>query len=264
MTTTMPALFLGHGNPMNTLGDNDYTRAWSTLGARLPRPRAILVISAHWYIWGTQVTAMPTPRTIHDFGGFPPELFKIAYPAPGDSELAAQIAALLRPTAVNLDHDWGLDHGAWTVLRHLFPQADIPVLQLSIDATKTPQFHYELGQRLSPLREEGILLLASGNLVHDLRLYNWRRPESPPLEATIRFENQVRELLLAGNHEALINYHSLGPETPFAVPCPDHFLPLLYLLGLQRERESLTFPVSGHDGGTISMLAVALGLEESA
>lgn len=260
MPRPMPALFLGHGNPMNTLGENSYTRAWSALGANLPRPKAILAISAHWYIWGTQVTAMATPRTIHDFGGFPAELFKVNYPAPGHPALAAQIGALLRPTAVNLDHGWGLDHGTWTVLRHLFPLADIPVVQLSIDATKIPQFHYELGQQLAPLRDQEILIVASGNLVHNLGLYNWHQTDLPPLAPAIRFESQVREHLLAKNHEALINYHSFGPEAQFAVPCPDHYLPLLYLLGLQREGEGVNFPVAGYDGGTISMLAVGLGL----
>lgn len=262
MPCPMPALFLGHGNPMHTLGENTYTSSWSELGHNLPKPKAILAISAHWYIWGTQVTAMANPRTIHDFGGFPAELFQVQYPAPGHPALATQIAALLRPTVVNPDHDWGLDHGSWTVLRHLFPKADIPVVQLSIDATKTPQFHYQLGQQLGPLRDQGILIVASGNLVHNLALYNWRQAELPPLDPALRFESQLRAHLLAADHEALINYHSLGAEAQFAVPCPDHYLPLLYLLGLQREKEALTFPIAGFDGGSISMLAVGLGLAQ--
>lgn len=264
MSSIMPALFLGHGNPMLTLGDNRYSRAWGALGARLGSPRAILAISAHWYVRSTQITAMAAPRTIHDFGGFPAELFRLDYPAPGAPELAARIVALLRPTPVSLDQDWGLDHGSWTVLRHLFPRAEIPVLQLSLDATKGPQFHYELGQLLAPLRREGILLVASGNLVHDLRLYNWQQPEAPPLPAALRFESQLRQLLAAGNHEGLINYHSLGPEAQSAVPCPDHYLPLLYLLGAQQPGEALAFPISGYDGGSISMLAVSLGLGKTA
>ena len=255
----LPALFLGHGNPMNALSDNSWTRAWGALGAALPRPRAVLAISAHWYIGDTAVTAMKAPRTIHDFGGFPRELFAVRYPAPGDDALAARVQQLLAPLRVRTDHAWGLDHGTWSVLRHLFPQADVPVVQLSIDETQPPAFHHELGVRLRALRDEGVLLLGSGDVVHNLHTYAWGRHPQEPYDWATRFEERVRERLQAGDHASLIEYVLLGNDALLAVPTPEHYLPLLYVLGATFTGEPVTFPVQGVDGGSVSMLAVRFG-----
>jgi 4,5-DOPA dioxygenase extradiol len=254
-----PALFLGHGNPLNALQSNAWTRSWAALGEQLRRPRAVLAISAHWYIEGTAVTAMESPRTIHDFGGFPRELFEVRYPAPGDTELAARIQHLLAPLPVRADRSWGLDHGSWSVLCHLFPRADVPVLQLSIDETQPPGFHYELGARLRPLRDEGILLLGSGDIVHNLHAYAWGRHPQQPYDWALRFEARVRTQLLSGDHAPLIEYSSLGSDALLAVPTPEHYLPLLYILGAGAAGERVSFPVEGMDGGSVSMLAVQLG-----
>jgi 4,5-DOPA dioxygenase extradiol len=256
----VPAVFLGHGNPMNALHENAWTRAWAALGASLvPRPRAVLSISAHWYIPGTAVTAMPAPRTIHDFGGFPRELFAVRYDAPGDPALAARIAALLAPLPVAADHSWGLDHGTWSVLRHVFPQADIPVVQLSIDETRPAAFHYELGLRLRPLREQGVLIVGSGDVVHNLEAYAWGRHPAEPYDWALRFESTVRERLLAGDHASVTDYTRLGDDALLSVPTPEHYLPLLYVLGASTPEELVTFPTEGIDGGSISMLAVRFG-----
>jgi 4,5-DOPA dioxygenase extradiol len=255
----LPALFLGHGNPMNALEDNSWTRAWARLGATLPRPRAILAISAHWYTTGTAVTAMQAPRTIHDFGGFPPELFEVYYPAPGDATLAARVRQLLSPLNVAADHTWGLDHGSWSVLHHLYPQADVPVVQLSIDETQPPAFHHRLGAQLRPLREAGVLLLGSGDVVHNLHSYAWGRHPQKPYDWALRFETHVRERLEAGDHAPLIDYASFGRDAVLAVPTPEHYLPLLYVLGASIPGEPVSFPVEGMDGGSVSMLAVQIG-----
>ena len=254
-----PALFLGHGNPLNALQSNAWTRAWAALGEQLGRPRAVLSISAHWYIEGTAVTAMESPRTIHDFGGFPRELFEVRYPAPGDSELAARVQRLLAPLPVRADQSWGLDHGSWSVLCHLFPQADIPVVQLSIDETQPPAFHYELGARLRPLREAGILLLGSGDIVHNLHAYAWGRHPQEPYDWALRFEERVRTELENANHAPLIDYPTLGRDALLAVPTPEHYLPLLYILGASVAGERVSFPVEGMDGGSVSMLTVQFG-----
>jgi 4,5-DOPA dioxygenase extradiol len=255
----LPALFLGHGNPMNALQANVWTRGWAALGAALPRPRAVLAISAHWYIERTAVTAMEAPRTIHDFGGFPPELFAVRYPAPGDAALAARVQQLLAPLPVSADQDWGLDHGAWSVLCHLYPRAEVPVVQLSIDETQPPAFHYQLGERLRPLREEGILLLGSGDIVHNLHAYGWGRHRQEPYDWAQRFEARVRQGLMSGAHAPLIDYPLLGPDAVLAVPTPEHYLPLLYILGASVPGETVSFPVQGMDGGSVSMLAVQFG-----
>lgn len=258
MTKPMPAIFFGHGNPLNALQDNTYTQGWAAIGAAVPRPRAVLAVSAHWYFPGTSVTAMSVPRTIHDFGGFPAELYQVTYPAPGDPDLARHVRDLLAPLDVGLDQRWGLDHGTWSVLCHVFPQADIPVVQLSIDETQPPAFHYELGRRLAPLRDEGILIIGSGNLVHNLHTYAWGRHPVEPFDWAVRFEKQARELLLAGNDDPLVNYETLGRDALLSVPTPDHYLPLLYVIGLRREGEQVSFPVEGVDGGSISMLTVQI------
>src|SRR5579864_3849205 len=256
----MPAIFFGHGNPMNALAQNAYTQAWSAIGAEIPRPKAILSISAHWYVPATAVTAMAAPRTIHDFGGFPRELYQVQYPAPGDAALAARVQQLLAPLPVAADHEWGLDHGTWSVLRHMYPQADVPVVQLSIDETQPAAFHYEVGKRLALLREEGILIFGSGNIVHNLHAYAWGRHAPEPYDWAISFETRVRELLLAGEHKPLVNYEDqLGSEAELAVPTPDHHVPLLYVAGTRTPSEPLTFPVEGVDGGSVSMLAVQVG-----
>lgn len=255
----LPAVFFGHGNPMNALSDNTYTRAWRALGAALPRPRAILAVSAHWYLPGTHVTAMDRPRTIHDFGGFPKELFQVQYPAPGDPALAARVRALLSPLPVGLDLEWGLDHGTWSVLAHVYPEADVPVVQLSIDETKPGAFHYELGRRLLPLRDEGVLIVGSGNLVHNLHAYAWGRHPVEPFDWATRFEEQARQLLLSGDQTPLVAYESLGRDALLSVPTPEHYLPLLYVIALRERGEGVTFPVEGVDGGSISMLSVRVG-----
>lgn len=255
----MPAIFFGHGNPLNALQQNNYTRAWTAIGKTIPRPKAVLTLSAHWYLPGTFVTAMPTPRTIHDFGGFPRELYEVQYPAPGDPNLAQRIKKLLDPISIGLDLGWGLDHGAWSVLLHVFPEADVPVVQLSIDETQPPAFHYEIGKRLSTLRDEGILVIGSGNLVHNLHTYAWGRHEVEPFDWAVSFEKLARELMLKGDDAPLVDYERLGRDAMLSVPTPDHYLPLLYVIALRRGGERVSFPVEGFDGGSISMLTVQMG-----
>lgn len=255
----MPAVFLGHGNPMNAIERNAYTAAWARLAAALPRPRAILSVSAHWYGRGSRVTSEDRPRTIHDFGGFPRELYAVQYPAPGSPALAQRVRDLLAPTPVALDPRWGLDHGTWSLLVHLVPEADVPVVQLGIDDTLAPEGHFELGRRLRPLREEGVLVLGSGDIVHNLRAYAWGRTPVEPFDWAVTFEARVRERITAGDHAAVVAYERLGPEAALAVPTPEHYLPLLYVLAQADPGESVTFPVEGFDGGSVSMLGVRIG-----
>lgn len=259
MTETMPAIFLGHGNPMNALQNNAYTRAWAAIGINVPKPKAILSISAHWYIPRTAVTAMQTPKTIHDFGGFPRELYKVQYSAPGDPAFADRVRSLLSSCPVDLDYQWGLDHGTWSVLCHLYPKANIPIVQLSIDRTKSAPFHHEIGKKLAQLRDEGILIIGSGNIVHNLHAYAWGQKSAKPYDWAIRFEQQVREFLLTEDDGPLINYENLGEDAMLSIPTPDHYLPLLYVMGCRRGGENICFPITGIDGGSISMLAVQIG-----
>ncbi len=259
MPGPLPAIFFGHGNPMNALQRNAYTKGWVSIGKGVSRPKAVLAISAHWYIRGTSVTAMLAPRTIHDIGGFPPELYQVTYPASGDPALASRVQNLLAPISVGRDQQWGLDHGTWAVLCHVYPRADVPVVQLSLDKTQPAAFHYEVGKRLAPLRDEGVLIVGSGNLVHNLHAYAWGQRVVEPYDWAVRFENQVRELLLKGNDRPLIAYETLGEDVLLSVPTPDHYLPLLYLIALRREGERVSFPVEGVDGGSVSMLAVQVG-----
>lgn len=260
MSHRMPAIFFGHGNPMNAVLRNPYTEKWAAIGLRLPRPKAILCISAHWFIQDAAVTVSTAPKTIHDFGGFPRELYDVQYPAVGDPDLARRVQHLLAPLPVRLDERWGLDHGAWSVLCHVYPDADIPVVQLSIDETQPPSFHFEIGQRLAPLREEGVLIVGSGNVVHNLHAYAWGRHAQEPYDWAVAFENRVRELLQAEEYRPLIDYESkLGREAMLAAPTPDHYLPLLYVAGARTASERVGFPVDGVDGGSISMLAVEVG-----
>lgn len=225
MAEILPAIFFGHGNPMNAVLDNGYTKAWSRIGRTTPKPKAILSISAHWFVSETGVTVATSPRTIHDFGGFPQELFQVQYPAPGDPKLARRVQKLLAPLEVTLDNSWGLDHGTWSVLRHVYPDADIPVVQLSIDENKPASFHFEIGRKLAPLREEGILVLGSGNLVHNLHAYAWGRHMPDPYDWAVRFERDAKEMMVAGEYKPLIEYEKLGPEALLSIPTPDHYLP---------------------------------------
>jgi len=258
-TPVMPAAFLGHGNPMNALGTNRYTEAWRAFGAAVPRPRAILVVSAHWYINATAVTAMPKPRTIHDFYGFPPELFAVDYPAPGLPELAEEVSDLAQPTWVGADADaWGIDHGTWSVLVHAFPAADIPVVQLSINADKGFDYHLELGRKLAPLRNSGVLVIGSGNIVHNLGAMNWKQADAG-YDWAHRFDESAKELMTSDASSVTgLDAHR---DFAHAVPTPDHFLPLLYLAGLAAaDGNSTDVLVDGYAYGSLSMTAYTVGM----
>jgi len=257
--TRMPVIFFGHGSPMNTLEHNRYTAAWRRLGASVSKPKAILAISAHWYTRATAVTAMAQPRTIHDFGGFPQTLFDIQYPAPGDPALAARVRDLLAPMTVQLDQSWGLDHGSWSVLAHAFPDASIPVVQLSMDGTKAAGFHYALGKQLAPLRNEGVLIVGSGNVVHNLALMR-RGAGVPAFDWARRFNERVRAALASGEHQVLVEFEGMGEDARLAVPTPEHFLPLLYIAALQAEDEVMAFVVDGYEAGSLGMLSTAAGM----
>jgi 4,5-DOPA dioxygenase extradiol len=255
----MPTIFFGHGNPMNAVSKNSYTEDWASIGKSIPRPKAVLSVSAHWYVPYCAVTSNLSPRTIHDFGGFPKELYQIEYPAPGSLELALRVKYLLAPVAVSLDERWGLDHGTWSVMKHVFPKANIPIVQLSINETQPPSFHYELGKRLASLREEGVLIIGSGNIVHNLSAYSWGESNVHPFDWAVRFEEHARESLIRGDDAPLVNYQSFGRDVIMSAPTPEHYLPLLYVLGLRRKKDKVSFPVEGVDGGSISMLAVRIG-----
>jgi 4,5-DOPA dioxygenase extradiol len=255
----VPALFLGHGNPMNAIQVSEHSKAWERIAQELPRPKAILSISAHWYVAGCRVTAEERPRTIHDFGGFPRTLYQVQYPAPGSPKLAARVRDLLAPTEVELDTRWGLDHGTWSLLVHLYPQADIPVVQLGIDETLSAHEHFELARGLEALRDEDVLVLGSGDVVHNLHAYAWGQHPQDPYEWALRFENRIRAFLEARDFEAVVGYEALGPEAALSAPTPDHFLPLLYVLGVASKHETVSFPVEGFDGGSVSMLGVRFG-----
>ena len=253
----LPSVFVGHGSPMNAIEDTPYSRAWKALGATLPHPRSIVVVSAHWYTHGSAVTAMERPKTIHDFGRFPRALHEMQYPAPGDPQLAAEVAALLAPIPVALDTHWGLDHGAWSVLVHMYPKADVPVVQFSVDADKVPAQHFDLGSRLAPVRERGILVMATGNVVHNLEHMDPGRAQ--PYDWAQRFDAFVRDALERKDDQALIDYER-HPDAALAAPDADHFLPILYIAGIRRPDDQLRFIVDGGlDMGAVSMRAFQVG-----
>ena len=252
----MPALFIGHGNPMNAIEDTEFSRAWAAVAQSLPQPKAVLCISAHWETAGTRVTAMEQPKTIHDFYGFPPALFDKRYPAPGSPDLARVTQKMMREAHVELDLEWGLDHGAWSVLCRMYPRADLPVVQLSLDQRKQPASHYELGRELRGLRKKGVLIIGSGNIVHNLREMAW---EDKAYDWALKFDAKMKDLILAGDHKAIINYTKLGRSARLAVPTPEHYLPLLYVLGAQEKAESLKFFADKVTLGSMSMRSVKLG-----
>jgi 4,5-DOPA dioxygenase extradiol len=257
----MPVLFVGHGSPMNGIEDNEFSERWKQMAKEIPQPSAVLVISAHWFSKGTRITAMDFPETIHDFGGFPQALFDVKYPAPGNPELAKETASLLHSPGVELDHDWGLDHGAWTVVRRLYPDANIPVLQLSIDYTKGPQHHFDLAKELYDLRKKGVLIIGSGNMVHNLRMVSWEKINTPGYgyDWALTMNDQFKQLISDGNYKPLINYQSLGAEARLAIPTPEHYLPLLYSLGLKGNKDQISFFNDKAVAGSLTMTSVKIG-----
>ncbi|MFN8278554.1 MAG: 4,5-DOPA dioxygenase extradiol [Chitinophagales bacterium] len=263
-TEKMPVLFLGHGSPMNAIEDNPFVRGFRDLKYRLPEPKAILCISAHWETRGTLVTAMEHPRTIHDFGGFPQALYEVKYPAPGSPELAATTKQIVRSTTIGLDDQWGLDHGAWTVIKHLYPEASVPVVQLSLDYTKPPGYHYQLAKELALLRQKGVLIIGSGNLVHNLGLVAWNQlnTDDYAFDWASSASAIIKSHILNGNHQALVDYRQLGREVLLAIPTPEHFLPLLYVLGLQEKNEAPELFNDKAVAGSLTMTSVALGLKK--
>ena len=256
-----PVLFIGHGSPMNGIEDNEFSRTWSKFGKEIPKPKAVLVISAHWLTRGTHITAMPNPKTIHDFGGFPQELFEVQYPAPGDPNLAAATSQLITSTDVGLDHDWGLDHGTWTVVRHMYPNADIPVLQLSIDYNKPPQYHYDLAKQLQSLRKKGVLIIGSGNMVHNLRMLAWDKMQQDNygFDWAIEMNTIFKEKLSNNDFKALIEYEKLGAAAKLAIPTPDHYYPLIYAMALQDNKDDVSFFNDKLVGGSLNMTSVKWG-----
>ena len=260
-TEKMPVLFLGHGSPMNAIEENQFAKGFRNISREIPKPNAILCISAHWFTNGTFVTAMQNPKTIHDFYGFPKELFEVNYPAPGSPELAKETAALLLPEIVEEDHSWGLDHGAWSVIRHLYPNAEIPVIQLSIDYSRPPQYHFDLAKKLQKLREKGILIIGSGNIVHNLRMIDWKNINTVGAgwDWAVEAREKTNNWLLDGNFQNLIDYQRQGVALQTAVPSPDHYLPLIYSLGLKEKSENLSLFNDELIGGSLSMTSVRIG-----
>ena len=255
-TAKMPVLFVGHGNPLNAVEDNAFSRSWKAIAGRLPRPQAILVVSAHWETEGTRITAMADPSTIHDFYGFPQVLYEKNYPAPGDPHLARRIKAGITDPPIQLDSDWGLDHGAWSVLCRMFPAADIPVVQLSLDAALPPDAHYRLGRQLAPLRRQGVLVVGSGNMVHNLGVMTWR---DEAFDWALAADEAMKSLIAAGDHPALIAYPKTGMHASLAIPTREHYLPLLYILAMQEGTDSLSFFCEAVTLGSISMRSLLLG-----
>ncbi len=257
----MPVLFVGHGSPMNGIEDNEFSRRWKKMAEEIPVPAAVLVISAHWQSKGTRITAMDFPKTIHDFGGFPQALFDVQYPAPGSPAIATETQKIIKSVPVELDHDWGLDHGAWTIIRHMYPKADIPVLQLSMDYTKDAQYHYELARELYELRKKGVLIMGSGNMVHNLRMIAWDKMnvEGYGYDWALKMNDTFKQLISEGDHKSLINPNRLGREAQLAIPTPEHYLPLLYTLGVKNDKDPVSFFNDKAVGGSLTMTSVRLG-----
>ncbi len=256
----MPSLFVGHGSPMNAIEDNHFTNEWERVAKTIPAPKAILCVSAHWLTRGTYVTHALHPKTIHDFGGFPQKLFNVQYPAPGSRELSEAICNRIKQPVVGLDEEWGLDHGTWSVLIKMYPEASIPVVQLSIDYAKPPQFHYDLGKQLQVLRNDGVLIIGSGNMVHNLGRVDFNRiDEAFGFDWAVKMDDYCRENILSGNHQALINYRDFGEPARLSVPTPDHYYPLLYILGLQEKGEAVELFNEGPVAGSLSMTSVVIG-----
>lgn len=259
-TEKMPVLFLGHGSPMNAIEENEFVAGFRAVARTIPKPNAILCVSAHWETRGTFVTAMAQPRTIHDFGGFPKELFAVQYPAPGSPELARETQNLITSTSVGLDDKWGLDHGAWSVIKHLYPDADVPVIQLSLDHTKGPKYHYELAHELFALREKGILIIGSGNMVHNLRMVEWRRlNDTFAFDWALEASDKMKKFILDDNHQDLIDYTRQGREFQLAIPTPEHYLPMLYALALKNSNEQITLFNDQPVGGSLTMTSLKIG-----
>lgn len=254
----MPALFMGHGSPMNGIEINEFSKGWSDMAKSIPLPTAVLVVSAHWFTRSTKITAMDFPPTIHDFGGFPQALFDVQYPAPGKPQLAKETVDLITSAHVELDHDWGLDHGAWTVIRHMYPNADIPVLQLSIDYTKGAQYHYDLAKELSALRKKGVLILSSGNMVHNLRMVSWEMINGGGYDWAIEANEKFKAAILNQDHQSLINFEQMGSEVRLGIPTPEHYLPLMYTIGLQSDKEQATLFNDKAVGGSLTMTSVKI------
>ncbi len=256
----MPVLFIGHGSPMNGIENNEFSEYWSKLGREIDKPEAVVCISAHWLTKGTHVTAMSEPKTIHDFGGFPKELFQVQYPAPGNPELAQEISSIVQNTNVGLNHEWGLDHGCWTVVKHMYPEANIPVLQLSIDYYKPAEFHYQLAKELVSLRKKGVLILGSGNMVHNLRAIDWSNMNTPNygFDWAREINQKFKDKIINGDHQSLIHYQNLGEDAKLAIPTPDHYYPLIYALALQDKNDTIEFFNDKYVGGSLSMTSVKI------
>lgn len=259
-TEKMPVLFLGHGNPMNAIEDNEFVQGFRKIGKEVPKPTAVIVVSAHWETKGTFVTAMEKPKTIHDFGGFPKELYEVEYPAPGSPELAKETKGIIKTTEVGLDDTWGLDHGAWTVVKHMYPDADIPVVELSLDYSHGPQYHYDLAKELAPLRQKGVLIIGSGNMVHNLRMVDWRRLNeiNYGYDWALEASEIMKTKILTGDHKPLINYQSLGKEFSLAIPTPEHYLPLLYAIALKDENDEVSIFNDKAVGGSLTMTSIKI------
>jgi len=254
----MPLLFVGHGSPMNGIEDNEFSQRWTLMGKEIPKPKAVLCISAHWLTKGTHVTAMEHPRTIHDFGGFPKELFKVQYPASGEPLLAKETAEIIKSTNVGLNHDWGLDHGCWSVVKRMYPEADIPIVQMSIDYNKSPKYHYDLAAELSQLRDKGVLIIGSGNMVHNLRMIAWNENPSFAYDWATEMNEKFKDLILKNEHRSLIDYESLGKAAELSIPTPDHYYPLLYILGLKQDDEQVTFFNDKVTMGSLTMTSIKI------
>ena len=257
----MPVLFIGHGSPMNGIEDNGFSRRWKEMGKEIPQPTAVIVVSAHWFTRGTKITAMDFPKTIHDFGGFPEALYQVQYPAPGNPVLARDVAEMVTATEVEMDHDWGLDHGTWTIIRHMYPDANIPVLQLSIDYTKESSFHFELASEMQSLRKRGVLIVGSGNMVHNLRMIDWAKLNEPGYgyDWALEMNNTFKTLINNGLYDDLIHFNRLGSAGQLAIPTPEHYLPLLYTLGASNKKDGIEFFNDMAMGGSLTMTSVKFG-----